>query len=1153
MGTGLDGHFDVDAQGIIPRSIHALFAHLPLTYPLPNTYQVSVSFLELYNEELIDLLNPTRSSTHWQNSEVLRPGSASSTKSEPNNVRIREDEFGNIVWVGVREEICHTPEQLLGILSKGSLCRTTGSTDMNMVSSRSHAIFSVTLRISKLEPNGSDFQKIQCKFHFVDLAGSERLKKTNAEGTRAKEGISINSGLLALGNVISALGDESRQEQRSHIPYRDSKLTRLLQDSLGGNSQTLMLACVSPADSNFQETLNTLKYANRARNIKNKVVINQQGSMNTLEVQQLRTQINRLKLELSALKEVSGVPLTRSNSFDVLDRSKVTDLQKENGKLEFQVHRLEERTQELEHQVVQLQADRDSLLLQVHGLPPLPDPSSMSSHEPHPLIQEYLTKISDLKRQLHNQDTELNFLKRHLSMLSQVSHYWEPSKRPYSARESRGFRVPTMTSANPTSSLTGGSIPNMADASSFSSIHPLLLKAKEQIQQDVQFLLSTSSFPSFDHPVETSFEVGGGKKGENGHGMTDPNPLTSLNNKHLSTLTTPTMSTSMEGATNTSSSSAATTALPHTSTTTATPTLFLLHKTLQRVQSNLALQEELVQALELTHQNYTTMQHSYEEKFSQLQVNVNSIKQERDQALSRIQGAHTKEKEKELRSKFETKVKQLLNEISQLRRTQLDTSKVMTSSKKSDYVLKQLRASLEALKLEKQRLLKKVKDDAEKAKEQALLHEREIQKLKKKEKLALDMVKKFERNFELQKLLLKKRTEEVVTSHQKLKNLTSLLHRSSSSQKSNKLSSKTTSLDPMEPTHMDIVVSLKDRQQTLYKAIETIVNAQRFHQQMEDLIARRKQLTEEKLVLQKEREHVLSHATHVEPDTTLYLDEPIALMDAELYYLETRIKSLQNDALDQEPPEHSYEYVYQSLRSLNLDDTMTLLQSFIDDVIQLQIVTQNQTMEVKQLHEVTAQLRRTVFRMRNTAMGNTFHYEKKIKTLPSSSPPHLFYSSSPVPPPSSSSPIVANATVVSRGNDAPRLDVPPTSSSSSSCSLPPSMTSSLEEGLAPSGLMTTTPTPTTTTTTSTLESSKSSPPIVPRPDSKSTFPSQPRRRGTVVSGQDVFERLAKTYTVASQAKVRDPHRDDTTDGNNPPPLGSSFLPPPPPPPPRNGV
>lgn len=159
---------------------------------------------------------------------------------------------------------------------------------MNSNSSRSHAIFTVTL-IQQLPES-----VISSKFHFVDLAGSERLKRTNAKGDRAREGISINSGLLALGNVISALGDERKKSKPSHVPYRNSKLTRLLQDSLGGNSQTLMLACVSPSDSNANETNSTLKYANRAKNITNRVIINQQLS----EVDTMKVEINRLRQEL---------------------------------------------------------------------------------------------------------------------------------------------------------------------------------------------------------------------------------------------------------------------------------------------------------------------------------------------------------------------------------------------------------------------------------------------------------------------------------------------------------------------------------------------------------------------------------------------------------------------------------------------------------------------------------------------------------------------------------------------------------------------------------------------------------------------------------------------------------------------------------------
>ena len=114
------------------------------------------------------------------------------------------------------------------------------------------------------------------KFHFVDLAGSERAKKTGATGSILKEGININKSLLSLGNVITALSDDTKK--LGHIPYRDSKLTRILQDSLGGNSRTSMIACCSPAESSYDETMNTLRYASRAMNIKNKPVINRDAA-----------------------------------------------------------------------------------------------------------------------------------------------------------------------------------------------------------------------------------------------------------------------------------------------------------------------------------------------------------------------------------------------------------------------------------------------------------------------------------------------------------------------------------------------------------------------------------------------------------------------------------------------------------------------------------------------------------------------------------------------------------------------------------------------------------------------------------------------------------------------------------------------------------
>ena len=220
------------------------------------------AFLEVHNEEVRDLLHP----------DVT-------TKK----ISVRERADGAIVVSGIRECEARTSSEMVRLLENGAVSRTTGGTKMNEQSSRSHAIFTVILEQRHLTREARRRHRgafSSAKFHLVDLAGSERNKRTGASGRRFKESININSGLLALGNVINAIADDQERRKQDlgprhlHVPYRDSKLTRLLQDSLGGNSRTCMIACISPADANLEETLNTLKYAARARNIRNKPVVN---------------------------------------------------------------------------------------------------------------------------------------------------------------------------------------------------------------------------------------------------------------------------------------------------------------------------------------------------------------------------------------------------------------------------------------------------------------------------------------------------------------------------------------------------------------------------------------------------------------------------------------------------------------------------------------------------------------------------------------------------------------------------------------------------------------------------------------------------------------------------------------------------------------
>uniref|UniRef100_A0ACB8EE85 Chromosome-associated kinesin kif4a n=1 Tax=Sphaerodactylus townsendi TaxID=933632 RepID=A0ACB8EE85_9SAUR len=252
--------------GAIPRVIKLLFGEMERS--VDWQFSLKVSYLEVYNEDILDLLAPPRERSA--------------------QISIREDPKKGIKIVGLTEHVVTSAKETVVCLEQGNNSRTVAATPMNTQSSRSHAIFTILIeQRSKQDVNLS----FNSKLHLVDLAGSEGQKKTKAEGERLKEGININRGLLSLGNVISALGDECK-----HIPYRDSKLTRLLQDSLGGNSHTLLIACVSPADSNTEETLNTLRYADRARKIKNRPIVNVDPK--AAEIDQLRLQVQQLQVLL---------------------------------------------------------------------------------------------------------------------------------------------------------------------------------------------------------------------------------------------------------------------------------------------------------------------------------------------------------------------------------------------------------------------------------------------------------------------------------------------------------------------------------------------------------------------------------------------------------------------------------------------------------------------------------------------------------------------------------------------------------------------------------------------------------------------------------------------------------------------------------------
>ena len=265
---------ETSLRGIIPNAFEHIFDHIALNGS-NDKYLVRASYFEIYNEEIIDLL----------------------TKSSQ-RLELHESDSGAVFVKDLTDVVVKSVPEIDNVLQRGKKNRSVGATLMNAESSRSHSIFSIVVECCS---NDGQKERIRVgKLNLVDLAGSERQSKTGATGERLKEATKINLSLSALGNVISALVDG----KSNHIPYRDSKLTRILQDSLGGNTKTVMCANAGPADYNYDESLSTLRYANRAKNIKNRPVINEDPKDAMLR--EYQDEIARLKERLSQMPSASA-------------------------------------------------------------------------------------------------------------------------------------------------------------------------------------------------------------------------------------------------------------------------------------------------------------------------------------------------------------------------------------------------------------------------------------------------------------------------------------------------------------------------------------------------------------------------------------------------------------------------------------------------------------------------------------------------------------------------------------------------------------------------------------------------------------------------------------------------------------------------------
>ncbi|KYK56740.1 kinesin protein 2 [Drechmeria coniospora] len=312
-----------DEAGIIPRVLQQLFYKLDLDN---SENCVKCSFIELYNEELRDLLSIEETAKLKIFDDVSKRGGHAGT-----------------IIQGMEEKHIKNASEGIKVLQDGSLKRQVAATKCNDLSSRSHTVFTITVYVKKSSENGADDFVSAGKLNLVDLAGSENIQRSGAENKRAAEAGLINKSLLTLGRVINALVDRS-----AHIPYRESKLTRLLQDSLGGRTKTCIIATISPAKSNLEETISTLEYAFRAKNIQNKPQMNPMLNKKML-LMEFASEIEKLKSELISTRQRNGVYLS-TDAFEEMtaqSESRRIVLEEQTAKMETLETNLRSKVHEL--------------------------------------------------------------------------------------------------------------------------------------------------------------------------------------------------------------------------------------------------------------------------------------------------------------------------------------------------------------------------------------------------------------------------------------------------------------------------------------------------------------------------------------------------------------------------------------------------------------------------------------------------------------------------------------------------------------------------------------------------------------------------------------------------------------------------------------
>ncbi|XP_031656948.1 kinesin-like protein KIF21A isoform X6 [Oncorhynchus kisutch] len=738
MGTGFDVNIGEEELGIIPRAVSHLFRGIEERQqaakeqgrPVPE-FKINAQFLELYNEEVLDLFDSTRDLE---------------ARAQKSHIKIHEDANGGIYTVGVTTRTVASEAEMMQCLKLGALCRTTASTQMNVQSSRSHAIFTIHLcqvrvcasdntdnnetdnnetdnRIANGNSEMEEYETLTAKFHFVDLAGSERLKRTGATGDRAKEGISINCGLLALGNVISALGDRSKRS--THVPYRDSKLTRLLQDSLGGNSQTMMIACISPSDRDFMETLNALKYANRARNIKNKVMVNQDKA--SQQISALRTEIARLQMELIEYR--TGKRMVGEDGMESINDMvhENTMLQTENSNLRIRVKAMQETIDAQRARLTQYLSDQANQVLARAG---------EGSEEIGNMIRSYIKEIEDLRAKLLESESMNENLRKNLSRASSRQSFYPGTFSP-------ALLAPEKEASD---------IIEMAKKD-LEKLKKKERKKKKRLQQlleerEREELVEEEDGSVVKEEVPDNDQDQGMEK-ELTERSNDEPEMEGSDHEDEEDEEEEEEEMDVEESSDDSDSES--------------DEKENFQADLANITCEIAIKQKLIDELENSQRRLHTLKQQYEQKLMMLQSKIRDTQLERDRVLHNMGSVETcsDDKAKKIKQEYEKKLSIMNKELQKLQSAQKEHARLLKNQSKYETQLKKLQLDVTEMKKTKVRLMKQMKDQQEKNRMTESRRNREIATLKKDQRKQEHQLKLLEAQKRQQELILRRKTEEV--------------------------------------------------------------------------------------------------------------------------------------------------------------------------------------------------------------------------------------------------------------------------------------------------------------------------------------------------------------------------------------------------------